>query len=169
MAAPSSFLLDTLIRLPMSGRCLDVAGGSGRNAAALAAHGFDVTIADFSPEGLAIAKQEIAELGFSVRTLVHDVEQDGLPAGPWDLIVNIHFIHRPLFAAFAGALAPGGHLLVEHQTRSNLERHERPSGHWLLDDGELPGLVEGLEILHSEEDWGADDRHEARLLARKAN
>jgi hypothetical protein len=51
-------------------------------------------------------------------------------------------------------------------TRSNLERHTRPDPRHLLEDGELPGLVPGLEIVRYEEGWTEQGRHEARLVAR---
>lgn len=168
IAPPSPFVLRMLDQLPTSGRCLDVAGGTGRNARPLAAHGLDVTIADVSPVGLEIAREEAEAQGIALSTLTHDVEADGLPPGPWDVIVDVHFIHRPLFAQWADALAPGGLLLFEHQTMKNLERHAKPSGRWLLEVGELPGLIQGLEVIHYEECWGEADRHEARLLARNA-
>lgn len=168
---PSPFVLSMLDRLPTSGRCLDVAGGSGRNARPLAAHGLDVTIADISPVGLAIAAREAREAGVAVRTIEWDVETDGLPAGRWDVIVQARFLFRPLFAQLGAALSPGGLFVIDHPTRTNLERHERPSGKWLLEDGELPQLLQsdapGLEVLAYEEGWGDDGRHTARLLARK--
>lgn len=167
VAQPSPFVLRMLDQLPTVGRCMDVAGGTGRNARALAAHGLDVTIVDVSAKGLEIATRESAAAGLSIATLVHDVEDDGLPAGTWELIVDVHFLHRPLFAQWADALEPGGLLLFEHQTMRNLDRHAKPSGRWLLEEGELPGLVQGLEVIHYEECWGAADRHEARLLARR--
>ena len=37
----------------------------------------------------------------------------------------------------------------------------------LLEDGELPGLVRGLEILKYEEGWTEEGQHEARLVARR--
>ncbi|MDJ0974154.1 MAG: class I SAM-dependent methyltransferase [Planctomycetota bacterium] len=168
---PSPFVLSVLDRLPTTGRCLDVAGGTGRNARPLAAHGLDVTLADVSPAGLEIAEREAREAGVAIRTLEHDVETDGLPEGPWDVLVQVRFLHRPLFTQYAAVLAPGGLFVLDHPTRTNLERHERPSGHWLLEDGELPELLVAhapeLEVLEYEEGWGEDKRHSARLLARR--
>jgi hypothetical protein len=74
---------------------------------------------------------------------------------------------RTLFHQFAKLLAPGGLLVVEHPTRSNLQRHAQPGAHYLLEDSELPGLVAGLEIVHSEEGWTPAGHHLARLAARK--
>src|SRR5436190_1959205 len=63
--------------------------------------------------------------------------------------------------------APGGMLFYVQPTRKNLERHASPSERFLLEDGALPGLVWGLEILHYEEGWSNEGRHEARLLAQR--
>ncbi len=44
----------------------------------------------------------------------------------------------------------------------------RPGPAHLLEDGELPALVSGLEVVSSSEGWMEEGRHEARLVARKA-
>lgn len=166
-AEPSKVLVEIEALLPARGRALDVGGGAGRHALWLARRGLDVTIADISQAGLAIATERARAEGLAVRTLVADLETDPLPAGPWDLIVVFHFLLRPLFSVFPHVLAPGGVLAVVHPTRANLARHDRPGAAFLLGDGELPGLVIGLEIVRYDEGWLDEGRHEARLVARK--
>ncbi|MGK3964415.1 class I SAM-dependent methyltransferase [Sorangium sp. So ce118] len=164
---PSAVLtaLDPL--LPRRGRALDLAGGAGRHALWLARRGLDVTLADISEVGLGIARSAAAREGLALGTVALDVERDPLPGGPWDLILIFYFLERRL-AACAAELAPGGHLVVVHPTRSNLLRHPRPSARWLLEDGELPGLLgEALEVILYDEGWLEEGRHEARLVARK--
>ena len=163
----SAFLIELDALLPRSGRALDIGGGSGRNALALARRGLDVTIADISPEGLALARDEAIRSGISLETVALDLESDPPPAGPWDLILQAHYLHRPLFQRYPALLAPGGRLVVAHPTRRNLERHSKPGPEFLLDDGELPGLVSGLEIVLYDEGWHDDGRHEARLVAQR--
>jgi SAM-dependent methyltransferase len=167
VADPSPFLstLDSL--LPRRGRALDVAGGSGRNALWLAARGFDVTLADVADVALERASREARDRGLALATLRIDLESSPLPRGPWDLVLCTYFLHRPLFAAFAAELAPGGWLIVAHATRSNLLRHSRPGPAHVLEDGELPALVRGLEVVSYEEGWLESGRHEARVVARK--
>lgn len=167
-AMPSPLLVELDPILPRQGRALDVAGGLGRHALWLARRGFDTTLADISPVALEHTQGLAEAEGLAVRTLAVDLETDPLPAGPWNVIVCVHFLWRPLFAAAAKALAPGGLLAVAHPTRSNLQRHERPGPAHLLDDGELPGLLpDSLEILHYDERWREDGRHEAQLVARR--
>ena len=124
-------------------------------------------MADISPVGLALAAGCGERAGVRLRTLEIDLEQEPFPPGPWDLIVCVRFLWRPLFAVIPDELAPGGILVVVHPTRSNLLRHERPGLHHLLEDGELPGLVQGLEIVNYEEGWTEEGQHEARLVARR--
>jgi hypothetical protein len=45
--------------------------------------------------------------------------------------------------------------------------HEKPPARFLLDDGELPKLIEDLEIVQYEEGWLGEDRHDAVLVARR--
>jgi SAM-dependent methyltransferase len=170
-AEPAAALLEAEAVLPRAGaarapRVLDVAGGAGRNAVWLARRGYDVTLADVSPVALARAAGAAATAGVTLRLVARDVETTALPPGPWDAIVVIDFLHRPLFDAFPTALAAGGVLLYAQPTKRNLERHARPGTRFLVDDGELRALARGLEVVRYAEGW-LDDRHVARLVARR--
>ncbi len=164
---PSAVLLSLEKFLPQQGRAIDVAGGAGRNAIWLAQRGLDVTIADVSAVGLEQAGQRAAEAGAMIRTLCTDLEENPFPAGPWDLILSCRYLQRPLFKIYPQVLVPGGTLIVMQPTKTNLERHAKPPANFLLDDGELPGLIFGLKIVHFEEGWLADGRHDAVVVARK--
>ncbi len=166
-SAPSPFLLGLDALLPRRGRALDLAGGAGRHALWLARRGLDVTLADVSDVALARASERARAEGLPLRTVALDLDAAPPPAGPWDLLVVTYFLHRPLLASLPALLAPGGLLVVAHATRTNLERHPRPGPDHVLEDGELPGLVRGLELLRSEEGWLESGRHEARLVARR--
>lgn len=165
---PSPFVTSLDALLPRAGRALDVAGGAGRHAIWLARRGLDVTLADISPVGLGLADEEARRAGVPLTTIALDLERDAPPPGPWDVVLSFHYLNRPLFARYERLLAPGGLLVIVHPTRSNLLRHPRPGPDFLLDDGELPRLVTGLEIVRYEEGWLEEGRHEARLVARRA-
>ena len=72
-----------------SPRVLDVGTGSGAIALAIADEhaGALVTGLDSSPDALALAAENSSRTGHAVRARGHDLFQ-GLPAGPWDLVVS---------------------------------------------------------------------------------
>jgi tellurite methyltransferase len=165
---PSAVLTGLARFLPASGHALDLAGGAGRNAIWLAQRGFDVTIADVSPVGLSLAQQRAAAAGVVLTTLEIDLEQQPLAAGPFDLIASVCYLWRPLFAEIPRRLNRGGILAVVQPTKRNLERHDKPPAGYLLEEGELLRLAGELEVVHFEEGWLADGRHDAVLIARKS-
>lgn len=167
--SPSPALVDLERYLPTAGRALDVAGGAGRHAVWLARRGLDVTLADVSDAGLRLAAEHARRANCAIRSVRTDLQNDPFPSGPWDLILAVHFLWRPLFAEFASNLARGGRLVVVQPTRTNLQRHEKPPASFLLDDGELPSLVAGLQIEHYQEGWLADGIYQAVLVARRAD
>ncbi len=167
-STPTPFLVSIAERLPSAGRALDVAGGAGRNALWLAARGLDVTLVDIAQAALTLAEERAREGGLHVTLLERDLATEGLPDGPWDLIVCCHYLERALFDAVPLCLAPGGLFVMVHPTTENLERHERPSRRFLLEPGELGRrLGPHLELLILDESWSTGGFHEARLLARR--
>lgn len=159
--------LTSLEKLPTSGRALDIAGGAGRNAVWLAERGLDVTLVDVSDTALTIAAEAARAAGVTIDARHIDLVADPLPSGPWDVVLCFHYLQRDLFPAMIAELTPGGLLVAELATVRNLERRDRPERPYLLDEGELLTLVAPLDIVVFEEGWHPDDRHEARLVARK--
>jgi tellurite methyltransferase len=164
---PSAVLVGLDRFLPREGLALDVAGGGGRHGIWLAKRGLDATIADVSPVGLSLAKQRAIEAEVTLETILTDLEEEGLPAKQWDLIVSVCFLWRPLFKQYAAALRPGGKLVVIQPTKTNLQRNDRPPEAFLLEDGELSELVPELHILHFVEGWSDDGRYDAVLVAER--
>lgn len=149
-------------------RVLDVAGGAGRHAIWLSKLGYRVTLIDIAAAGLRIANERAKAEGVELETLCLDLDESPLPPGPWDVILCTMFLDRTLFARSVDALAPQGVVVYLQPTRTNLTRHEKPPEGFLLEDGELPALVaeSGLEIVHYEEGWLEDGRHDACVVAR---
>lgn len=166
LTEPSPFLLDMLHFVPRRGRALDVAGGAGRNAIVLARRGLETTVADISSVALERARTDGRIAGVELATVEVDLAHESLPEGPWDAVLVFHYLNRLLFSAIARELAPGGVLVACIATTRNRERNERPPPSHLLDEGELPRLIGDLGVVHYEETW-RDDRHEARLVARR--
>jgi ubiquinone/menaquinone biosynthesis C-methylase UbiE len=164
---PSAVLVQLAPYLPTRGRALDIAGGAGRNAIWLAGRGLDVTIADVSSVGLALARQRATAANVKIQTMELDLEQQPLPAGRFDVVLSNCYLCRHLFPHFPSLLTNDGRLVVIQPTKKNLERNEKPPFDYLFEEGELRKLAAGVEILHYEEGWLADDRHDAVLVAKK--
>jgi tellurite methyltransferase len=163
----SRLLADQQHWLPTTGRALDLAGGSGRHALWLAHRGLDVTLTDISAQGLQIARQRAEAAGLQIGCVDIDLEEDPFPSGPWDVVVSCLYLYRPLFRSIQHQLATGGVLVVIQPTRKNLERHTRPPERFLLKENELRQLAHGLTILHYEESWSVEGRHDAVMVAQR--
>jgi SAM-dependent methyltransferase len=103
-------------RFGAPGRALDLGCGTGRNAAELAAHGWEVDAVDLSATALATARTRVPA---TVR--LHHGDAFALPAltGPYDLVHDSGCFHhlpphrRPSYLALlARVLGPGGHLAL---------------------------------------------------------
>ncbi|MFG2825267.1 class I SAM-dependent methyltransferase [Kitasatospora sp. NPDC048365] len=111
------------------GRALDLAAGEGRNSLWLAARGWRVTAVDFSPVALGRARTLAAALPADNAARVELVEADVLAYEPeaagYDLVL-IAYLQLPgeqlgsVLVRAAGAVAPGGTLLVVGHDSTNL-------------------------------------------------
>lgn len=116
--APNAFLQQQAHRLAPGSRVLVPGDGEGRNSVWLAQQGHQVLAMDSSAQGLAKARALAAERGVAVETRHADLA-DWQPApGRADAVVLV-FVHLPpalrrsAHQRLAGALAPGGWLLLE--------------------------------------------------------
>jgi SAM-dependent methyltransferase len=127
---PNAYLVSQAPRLPAGGRALAVGDGEGRNAVWLAAQGFEVTLVDISPVGLAKARRLADARGCRIETIAADLSTWDWPVGRFDLAVEI-FVHLPVaerrrvHRAMAASLRPGGLALVESFQK---RQADRPSG-----------------------------------------
>lgn len=121
-AGPNRFVAEECARLA-PGRALDLACGEGRNALWLAELGWSVTAVDFSPVGIARARELAEARGLTLDLLVEDVTTWKPPAGAFDLVV-IAYLQLPeigaVLARASEALAPGGVLMFVGHDRTNL-------------------------------------------------
>jgi SAM-dependent methyltransferase len=103
-----------------------------------------------------------------LRAEVRDLETGENPfrGETFDLIVAVHYLHRPLFPALLDALAPGGVLIYETFTRAQAARGKPTNPDFLLEVGELLELVRPLEVLSSREGY-YDGRMIASVIARR--
>ena len=141
---PSPWVVRFAALLRPGGTVLDLASGGGRHARFLASRGHAVEAVDRDARALGMMT------GLAGITAVcADLE-----GGPWpyagrsfDAVVVANYLHRPLFAGIAGALAQGGVLLYETFMRGH-ERFGRPSNpDFLLAPGELLAAFGALTVV----------------------
>lgn len=153
---PNRFLVAEAADLA-PGRALDVACGAGRNAVWLAEGGWEVTAVDFSAVALASARRLAAETGVEVEWIEADVlEYLPEPAG-FDFVCVLYLQlpaeeRRLVLARAAGAVAPGGTLVVVGHDLENLEYgHGGPQDpRVLFTPEEIAAELAGLRIEKAE-------------------
>ena len=144
---PSPFLVEHANLLP-AGRTLDLAAGSGRNAAFLAHRGHAVIAVDVSWQGLARVRQRAR----GIACVQMDLDVPAFRRGSIDAVVVVSFLDRRLFAEVSGWLRPGGVLLWD-----TFLVDQRSIGHpreaaFLLERGELVQRLRGtFDILATRE------------------
>ncbi len=155
--------VESRLDLPPASRVLDVPCGSGRHALALAARGHRVTGVDLSTEAVGHARRAAAAAGLDVALRVGEMRD--LPTdGSFDAAVCLGNSSgyldlaglREFVAALAGAVRPGGGLVVDTSTAA---------------ESVLPGLVDGAPremvtgdiVVTGSNDYDAD---RSRLLSR---
>ena len=145
---PSRWLVDHAHLLPLTGDALDVASGRGRNALWLAGRGLQTHAIDRDLAAVEQLRTHAAALGLPLRAEAMDLECEGamLPVAAYDLVVVVHYLHRPLFPQLTRALRPGGLLVYETFTRAQAARGKPRNPAFLLEPGELRALVQPLAI-----------------------
>ncbi len=170
MNSPSSWLVQHAGLLPREGRALDVACGHGRHALWLAAHRLTTIAVDRDADAIRELNEAARERRLPLRAEVRDLEDGSNPflGSAFDVIVVVHYLHRPLFPALIEALAPDGLLVYETFTRAQATCGKPTNPDFLLKPGELLDLVRPLEILASRE-GDFDGRMIASVIARRGS
>jgi SAM-dependent methyltransferase len=131
-----------------SGRGLDVAMGSGRNAIYLASLGYEVTGIDVSGVAVERCRAEAERRGLRVEAVQADLESYQLPREAYDVVIDFYYLQRDLAPALVAALRPGGVLVFESFTTEQRRFGWGPvQDDFLLRPGELRSLFAGLEEL----------------------
>jgi SAM-dependent methyltransferase len=133
------------------GRVLDLAAGAGRHTRLFLDMGFRVTAVDRDVAGLHALAGDRCEIR-AIDLETGPPENALAPLGrDYDGVVVTNYLHRPLFASIAAALAPGGVLLYETFAIGN-ERFGRPRNpDFLLRPGELAQAFGALTIIAFEQ------------------
>ncbi len=139
-------------RVPMlaAARVLELGAGTGLLGFALRDRARHVTLADSSPEMLAVASEKLAAAGpCNVDVVALDLERDPLPAERYDVVCALLVLHHvrdtaALLRKVHGVLAPGGHLcLADLEAESGDFHGPGFGGHHGFDRGELASSLVG--------------------------
>ena len=165
---PAAWLVDHASLLPQAGAALDVACGRGRHALWLAARHLRVRAVDRDPDAITALAASARARGLPIEAEARDLELAPVDLGPgqYDLIVCVHYLHRPLFPALLDALRPGGLLVYETFTRAQARRGKPTNPAFLLEPGELRVLTRGLSVV-DEREGAFDGRDVASIVCRK--
>jgi SAM-dependent methyltransferase len=135
---------------------LDIAAGNGRNAVFLSNKGFSVDAVDISEVGLA----EFAGRHPNINAVCADLDQFEIPAGHYDLIVNVKYLNRRLFPYIHEGLKPGGvvifHTLLQSKSIKNSPEHCRD---YLLSPNELLHVFSAMRIIYYREAEDHETNH----------
>lgn len=153
---PNTFLAEHAKSL--RGPVLSLCEGEGRNAVYLASLGLDVLGVDSSEVGLVKAQKLAATRGVKIRTLAADLADYNPPATEFGAVVSI-FAHLPsvvrrrLYPLVERALKPGGLLLLEAYTPSQLGRNTGgpKDPDMLMSVAKLRAEFPGLEVVLARE------------------
>jgi len=144
--------LQQIASMLVPGRVLDVACGMGRNAVYLAERGFSVTAVDVSPVALDLLKAQVDKRGLDIDTRLIDLEsQPLLPDGPFDLLLNIFYLHRPLLPDLLKRVAAGGMAVFRTFSCAGPAQFGSVNPEFALRPGELLEIFAGWDVLLHEE------------------
>lgn len=133
------------------GEVLDLASGSGRHSRHMVTLGHAVVAVDHDVDALAQA----AGPGITITPI--NLEEQGAAwpfgAGRFAGIVVTNYLHRPLFGAMLGSLAPNGVLIYETFADGNAQFGKPANPDFLLQPGELLALASehGLRVVAFED------------------
>lgn len=171
---PSPVLRDYLPEIP-TGRGLDVATGTGRNAVFLASEGYDVDAIDQSRSGLEITRDRAADRGAAdhLNLVQTDIPGYDFPIDRYDLVTISFYRAIDRFPDIKESLTDGGYLFVEHHLRSTDSTPSGPSSdRYRFGANELLSACLDLTVIHydatTEHRPEGKNRASARILARNS-
>jgi len=153
-------------------RALDLGCGSGRDSVYLALNGWQVTAVDYLQAAIGNLAQLAQNHRVSVKGLQLDLEQQNDPLGqlpgPFDLILVIRYLHRPLLTQIRDKIAEGG-FIVYQTFMQGCEKFGKPKNpRFLLKPGELANVFTGFEVLVDKIEYLDDGRPTNVFIARKS-
>jgi tellurite methyltransferase len=158
-----SLALDRVARECSAGSALDLACGAGRHAVELARRGWRTEGWDVSTVGLQLCAERARGAGLQVVTRAVDLVRADVPriATPFDLLVVVDYLERPLLGRLADLVRPQGWLV--YATFAPEWPGERPAQRFRIGEDALIASLCGfapVEVGH--------ERGRAGLLARRS-
>lgn len=164
---PSRLLVEVCSeRSSHQGAALDIACGSGRNALYLASLGYQVLGLDVSDVALAQARTSARAQNLDIDWQVRDLELEPSFDGQFQLICMIRYVNFAVLEQAAGALAPGGILVVEEHLRTQEPVAGPRNPKFRVEPGALRAALGALDIIHETEGLVTDPDGTQMALAR---
>lgn len=157
---PSSWIVETVARLPNDQPVADVAGGTGRHAVPAVRSGRHIVLADIVFQAVAAARATEPRLD----GVVAEASRLPLRPGRFGIVMVANFLDRAIFPDLIALLAPGGYLVYETYTTAHLDLVQRglargpQSLAYLLHPRELRALARPLTVV---EYWEGEVEDEA--------
>jgi SAM-dependent methyltransferase len=146
---PAAFLRDNAELLPKTGRALDIAMSEGRNAVFMAKRGLTVDGVDISEVALRKAKRLARENHVSVNTINADLTSYQIKPDSYDVILDIDYLQRNLFAQIKRGLKRKGVVVIQIHTVEQAKNGSefQVQKDLMLEKGELKEAFKDLELL----------------------
>jgi tellurite methyltransferase len=164
---PARLLVENIQLLP-TGRALDVAMGTGRNAVYLAKKGFDVEGVDISPEAVRSALDQAREAGVTLKARVADLEIDYyIEKSAYNVIICFNYLQRSLITQIKDGLRVGGIVVYETFTVDHAQFGKPKNPDYLLKHKELLALFRDFRCLYYREGIVEERKALASIIAKK--
>lgn len=136
--------LKSYIEILRKGKALDVAMGEGRNAVALAKHGFQVEGVDCSAKAIEKAKALIAETKTTVDAKVQNLDFFLMPLMKYDTVMMTYYKPQArFFSEIRRGLVMGGTFLMEAYTTEHFKLFGKDNPYLDFDQCYKPNEVLG--------------------------
>ncbi len=170
----AKILRDNMHLLPVTGKALDVACGSGANALLLAQHGLETYAWDISQIAIDKLQSRCLDLNISLRAQTRDISAQPPAPNSFDVIVVSHFLQRSLIPHLIAALRDAGLIYYQTFIKDKINDSGPRNPDYRLGKNELLHLFQTLQIVNYREEGRLGNlqqgfRNEAMLIAQKVN
>lgn len=147
LSVPRPFVLAHAHLLPAAGLALDVAMGTGANAAFLISRGLQVVGVDIADVAVREAKRRHPRL----MAVIGDLSEMRFPSASFDLILTTFFVDRALWPRYTEWLKPGGMVMYESPALAMHEHNPNFNPEYLIKPDELGAAFAGWRVLVDKE------------------